>query len=65
MKEKLKVNGMHCGSCAKMIEIELEDKVNKISVSHVNKEAIIDFDENKINKEQIKSIIENLGYKVK
>lgn len=66
VKIKLQIQGMHCGSCAKMIELELEDKVNKISVSNEKGIAEIDFDEKKISKAQIKTIIENIGeYKVK
>lgn len=65
MKEKLIIEGMHCESCSKMIEMELEDKVNKISINIKTKEANIDFDNKKISKKDIISIIEKLGYKVK
>ena len=65
MKEKVRIEGMHCESCSKMIEMELEDKVNKVSINFKTKEANIDFDNKKITKKEIISIIENLGYKAK
>lgn len=33
MKKTYKIKGMHCKSCAKLIENELQDKVKKISVN--------------------------------
>ena len=65
MEIKLNIEGMHCGSCSKMIELELEDKVDKITVSLEKKKAEITFDNKKITKSQIKEIINKLGYKVK
>lgn len=64
MKKILKIKGMHCTSCAKMIEMELEDKVNKIQASYEKANAEIDFNENKITEKEIKQIITGLGYKV-
>ena len=61
MKTNLNIKGMHCGSCAKLIESELQDKVNKIKVEE-NGKAVIDFDEKKISLQQIKSTIKELGY---
>ena len=49
---------MHCGSCAKMIEMELEEKVDSISGK-----AEIDFDDDKISESEIKDIILKMGYK--
>lgn len=65
MKKTIKINGMHCASCSKIIKMELKDKVNSISVSHETGQAVIDFDENKIKEEEIKEIITKLRYKVK
>lgn len=64
MKKIFKIKGMHCNSCSGLIESELRDKVNKISVSYKDEKAEIDFDENKISRNEIKKIIENLGYEV-
>jgi len=63
-KIKLKISGMHCDSCAKMIEMDLEDKVKRISVSQKQGKADVEFDEKKISEEKIKEIITKLGYKV-
>ena len=57
-KIKLNIQGMHCGSCAKMIEMELEEKVDSISGK-----AEIDFDDDKISESEIKDIILKMGYK--
>jgi len=61
MKINLNIKGMHCKSCSKLIEAELEDKVNKIQVQESGS-AIIDFDEKKISLQKIKDIIKELGY---
>ena len=63
MKTTLNIKGMHCASCSKIIEIELSDKVKSISVNHETGKATIDFDEKKINLQQIKDIIKQAGYK--
>lgn len=62
-KIKLNIKGMHCASCAKLIEMELEGKVEKMNIKE-NGEAIIEFDETKINQNKIKEAIKKLGYKV-
>lgn len=64
-KIKLAIEGMYCASCAKLIEMELKDKVNKIKIDSSKNTAEIDFDEKRINKEEIIKRINNLGYKAK
>ncbi|MEK7562314.1 MAG: heavy metal-associated domain-containing protein [Patescibacteria group bacterium] len=61
----LSISGMHCNSCAKIIETTLEEKegVSSISVNYDSKKAFLEFDEQKINFDEIKSEIETLGYK--
>ncbi|MEK6893136.1 MAG: heavy-metal-associated domain-containing protein [Nanoarchaeota archaeon] len=61
MKTNLNIKGMHCKSCVKLIESELQDKVNTIQVQE-NGNAIIDFDEKKISLQKIKDILKELGY---
>jgi copper chaperone CopZ len=61
MKAKLNLKGIHCKSCIKLIEGELQDKVNKIQVQE-NGLATLDFDEKNISLQQIKEIIKELGY---
>ncbi len=65
MNKIFKIEGMHCESCKKIIEMELKDKVNKISVNLKENNAEVDFDEKKINDRQIAELIIKLGYKVK
>lgn len=65
MKKIIKVEGMHCVSCAKIIEMEFEDKANSISVDADKGSVEIDFDEKNISEKQIKEIISKLGYKIK
>lgn len=64
MKKTYKIEGMHCASCAKLIEMELKDKVKNISVNYKTGTAIIEFDNNKISENEIKSIIIKAGYKI-
>lgn len=67
MTEKiiLSISGMHCNSCAKIIESTLEDLegVSSISVDYDSKKAFLEFDAQKINLDEINKEIESLGYK--
>lgn len=60
-KLNLTIKGMHCASCSKLIQSELEDKGIKAQVQESGK-ASIEFDEKKISEQQIKDIIKKLGY---
>ncbi len=62
MKKTFKIKGMHCSSCANLIENSLKDKVNNISISFSKEEAEIDFDESKISEKEIIEKIKELGY---
>jgi len=61
MKKIIKINGMHCSSCATSIETILKMKGIKAKVDYDSKKATI---EGKISLKEIKKEIENLGYKV-
>jgi len=63
-KKIFKIKGMHCNSCAMLIEEKLKNKVENISVSYSKEQAEIEFDENKISEKEIKEIIEKCGYEV-
>ena len=67
MTEKiiLSISGMHCISCAKIIETTLEEKegVGSISVNYDSKKAFLEYDKQKTSLDEIKSEIETLGYK--
>jgi Cu+-exporting ATPase len=64
MKKTYSIKGMHCMSCKKIIEMELEDKVNKISIDVNSGKVEIDFSEDKISEKEIIEKITKLGYKV-
>ncbi len=61
-KEKLKITGMHCKSCAMLIEESLNDIGVKV---HFEKDtANVEFDETKTGLDKIKKIIKDEGYGV-
>ncbi len=61
-KKTFSIKGMNCNSCAMLIEKELNNKVNSVSASFSKEQAEIDFDENKISENEIKAVINKLGY---
>lgn len=62
----LKIKGMHCVSCAMNIDGELEDTegIEEASTNYARHEAIITFDNSKIDEEKIIKIIRRSGYDV-
>ncbi len=66
MKIELKINGMHCGSCAMLIKEELAetDGIASAEVSFESKAAVIEFDENLTSENAISKQINELGYEV-
>ncbi|MEX1377515.1 MAG: sulfite exporter TauE/SafE family protein [Eubacteriales bacterium] len=65
-KSTINVYGMSCGSCAMTIESRLKgmDGIYKADVSFQKGIADIEYDINKLKEDEIKHVIENLGYKV-
>ena len=63
-KVTLKIDGMHCTSCAMNIDGELEDTEGVIesNTNYARQETEVEFDEKKINLEQIVGIIKKTGY---
>lgn len=63
---KLKISGMHCTSCAMNIDGELEDigKVKSASTSYAKQETEVVFDDEIISEEEIKAIVQRVGYEV-
>lgn len=59
-----KVKGMHCASCANIIEDSLRKThgVNSVAVNYATEVAKISFDENKIDFSKLSKKIEPLGY---
>lgn len=64
MEINLKISGMHCGSCAKIIKMELEDQagVDNVSVDFDSAKAALQIDLAKTDVGQIKKKIVELGY---
>ncbi len=62
-KITIKIEGMHCEACKKLIEMELKEKVEKVSVDLKSNKAAVNFDENKIYEKEIDKTINQLRYK--
>ena len=65
IKKKLKIEGMHCSSCAMNIDFDLEDLegVKSAKTSYAKQESEIEFDQEKIDLESIIQQISKTGYK--
>ena len=63
-KLKLKIEGMHCTSCAMNIDGELEDTegVKSSSTNYAKQNTEVEFDDSKINLQKIINIIKTVGY---
>jgi copper chaperone CopZ len=63
----LNLSGLHCSSCAVNIDLSLEDLPGVISskTNYAKSQAIITYDQEKIEPKTILAEIEKLGYKVK
>lgn len=61
------VSGMHCNSCAQLIELDLEELqgIKSVKVNFVSQKAIVEFDESKLNAQQIVEAIKKTGYAAK
>lgn len=64
-KIKLKIDGMHCSSCAMSIDMDLEDLdgVMEAKTNYAKQISEIEFDDNKIPAETILEQIKKTGYK--
>lgn len=64
-KIQLNIEGMHCDSCAIGIQMVLEntDGVQKSFVDYDKKIAEVEFDEDKVQVENLIKAISELGYK--
>ncbi|MEK7219290.1 MAG: cation transporter, partial [Patescibacteria group bacterium] len=63
-KKTFKIKGMHCASCASIIErtIKKIDGVEDIAVNNGTENAKISFDENKTTLEDFNKKLEPIGY---
>jgi Cu+-exporting ATPase len=67
MQIQIGIDGMHCASCSANVEKSLK-ALNGISVAHVNlalEEAMVEYDERKVNKSAIFKSITDLGFKIR
>ena len=64
IKKKLKIEGMHCSSCAMNIDFDLEDLegVKSVNTNYAKQESEIEFDEEKIELKVILEQIKKTGY---
>lgn len=63
-KQKIKILGMHCTSCAINIDFDLEDLpgIKSAKTSYAKQECEVEFDESSINLQQIFTTIQKTGY---
>lgn len=64
IKKTFKIDGMHCTSCALMIESDLEDAGVKANCHYAKQTLTVEYDEASINDKKIKGIIVKSGYRV-
>ncbi len=64
VKKKLKIEGMHCSSCAMSIDFDLEDLEGIITAktNYAKQESDVEFDEEKLTIEDIIKQISKTGY---
>ena len=64
-KIEFRIKGMHCASCAVNLERALGKKsgIRNANVSYAMEKAIVEFDDSKINKNEISEVVEEQGYK--
>ena len=62
MTKKYKIEGMNCASCAKIIELDLEDAGIKASCNY--SQGMLEVDKN-AQENNLRKILEKNGYKIK
>ncbi len=64
-KKELKISGMHCASCALIIEKSLKkvDGVESATVNFATEKAVVEFDQKKVNIKNLIKAVEKAGYK--
>ncbi len=60
------IKGMHCASCAHIIDLQLRklDGVKEVSVNYATEKAMISFDDEKVSFEKLNTAITPYGYTV-
>ncbi len=64
IRKKLKIEGMHCTSCAMNIDFDLEDMegIKSAKTNYAKQESEIEFDAEKIDLEVVLEQIKKTGY---
>lgn len=64
IKLKLKINGMHCSSCAMNIDFDLEDLegVKSARTNYAKSISEVEFDADKISEDDVVKQIRETGY---
>lgn len=67
IKKKLKIEGMHCSSCALNIDFDLEDVkgVKSAKTSYASQVTEVEFDPEKVNDQEILETVKKTGYSAK
>jgi copper chaperone CopZ len=63
-KKTYTVQGMHCTSCAMVIESDLEDAGVKATCSYAKQTLTAEFDEKKISEGVIREVVKKAGYSI-
>lgn len=61
-KKTYTVEGMHCTSCAMVIESDLEDSGIQAVCSYAKQSLQVEYDENSVSDSQVREIVKNSGY---
>lgn len=64
-KKTFKIDGMHCVSCAMLIEGELEDRGVRATCNFAKAVVDVEYDPAKISDDTIKQAVKAAGYSVK
>lgn len=66
MKIELNIEGMHCEKCAARLQkaLEAQSGVNTASVSIDTKKAVVDFNDQQVSLNDLKSVVDDCGFSV-
>ncbi len=62
IRKSYKVLGMHCPSCALVIESDLEDAGVKARCNYARETLDMEYDESRVSEEHIMSVVRTSGY---
>ena len=66
MKKIFKIKGMHCASCASIIDLDLEDLkgIKSAKTNYAKSELSVEYDDKLISEKEIIASIKKSGYSV-